>query len=550
MASPSKRSTSESAARRVLGRLRLSRSTEESTSIERQREVIEQWSSANGHTIVGWAEDLDVSGSVDPFDTPGLGVWLNQKAPEWDIVCAWKLDRLGRNAMQLNKLFAWCNDHGKTVVSCSESIDLGTWAGRMLTSVIAGLAEGELEAIRERQRSSRAKLRASARWPGGKPPYGYIGVPPGTVDPACVPPDLHKKSCRCHEGPGWALKIDPDASKVVRRIVDDLLDGTPITRIARELTEEGYRTPGQYYAALRGSQSGVRVRPGDKPGKWTSTPLRNMLRSKALRGYAHHNGETVRDEDGMPVQLAEPLVNLDEWELIQAALDRTLEARKDARRSEVSPLSGLVFCAETNHSSDCPNDGAGASSQPCDCPRCGEPLYHDHNTIRRPSKTYEFRYYRCRSRKHTMLPADELEELAEEQFLHHLGDMAVRERVWVQGDTHEAELREAVTALDELAKAAGRAVSATAKQRLRGQLAALDARIAELETAPTREARWEYRATGGTYRDVWESAGVDERRELLRRSGITFGARVVGGRGSKAREFAIQVPTEITQRMP
>ena len=66
---------------RVLGRLRLSRATEESTSIERQREVIQQWSDMHGHTVVGWATDLDVSGSVDPFDTPQLGDWLDGATP-------------------------------------------------------------------------------------------------------------------------------------------------------------------------------------------------------------------------------------------------------------------------------------------------------------------------------------------------------------------------------------------------------------------------------------------------------------------------------------
>ena len=109
---------------RVLGRLRLSRSTEESTSIERQREVIAQWANANGHTVVGWAQDIDVSGSVDPFDTPALGPWLNDRAPEFDIVACWKLDRLGRNAIQLSKLFVWDQAHDKIIVSCSESIDL------------------------------------------------------------------------------------------------------------------------------------------------------------------------------------------------------------------------------------------------------------------------------------------------------------------------------------------------------------------------------------------------------------------------------------------
>jgi DNA invertase Pin-like site-specific DNA recombinase len=203
---------------RVLGRLRLSRSTEESTSIERQREIITAWTEANGHTLVGWASDVDVSGAVDPFETPEFGDWLNNRAPDFDIVAGWKLDRFGRDAIRLNKLFSWCLDHDKTLVSASEAIDLSTPVGRLIANVIAFLAEGELAAIKERQRSSRNKLRELGRWPGGKPAYGYTAV---------------------KGADGWSLEIDPLASKVVRRIVNDVIDGKALGRIARELTEEG-----------------------------------------------------------------------------------------------------------------------------------------------------------------------------------------------------------------------------------------------------------------------------------------------------------------------
>jgi site-specific DNA recombinase len=196
---------------RVLGRIRLSQDSRESTSVERQREVIESWASAHKHEVIGWASDVNISGSVRPFDTPGFAPWLDQRASDWDIVCVWKLDRLGRNAIQLSELFGWCQDRDKIVVSCSESIDLSTWAGRMLASVIAGLAEGELEAIRERTRASRDKLRSSARWPGGKPPYGYKAVP---VD-----------------GGGWTLVEDQEAAEVIRRVVRGLLDGATLTAL-------------------------------------------------------------------------------------------------------------------------------------------------------------------------------------------------------------------------------------------------------------------------------------------------------------------------------
>ncbi|WP_349307625.1 recombinase family protein [Rhodococcus sp. IEGM 1351] len=472
---------------RVLGRLRISRATEESTSIERQREIITRWADAHGHTVVGWAVDEDVSGSVDPFETPALGPWLTDpsKAHEWDILAAWKLDRLGRNAIQLNKLFGWTLEHGKTLVSCSESMDLSTTTGRMLAAIIAGIAEGELEAIRERTLASRAKLRERARWAGGKPPFGYTAV---------------KRT----DGQGWALEIDPLASTLVRRIVESVLDDQPFTATARNLNEEGVLTPGDYYRTVRAGTPSLHKDDGiiEPRSKWAPTTIRQLLRSKALRGHVHHDGETVRGDDGQPLQMAEPLVTTDEWELIQSYLDRRAESRKGIKRSESSPLSGVAVCLV-----------------------CDNPLHH----TRHKARGRYYRYYRCAEKHTTQIPAERLEELVEEHFLGRVGDLEVRERVWVPGDSRDADLKDAQSALDELTKALGGMRSAQAVQRIHEQLRAVDARIFELESTPAREARWEYRATGGTYLDAWGAADTDGRRELLLRSGITVAVHLETG---------------------
>jgi phytoene dehydrogenase-like protein len=49
-----------------------------------------------------------------------------------------------------------------------------------------------------------------------------------------------------------------------------------------------------------------------------------------------------------------------------------------------------------------------------------------------------------------MIPAEDLKELIEQAFLEQVGELQVRERVWVPGDPREAELREAAIAIDEL----------------------------------------------------------------------------------------------------
>lgn len=476
---------------RVLGRLRLSVASDQSTSIERQQEAVQTWADQNGHTVVGWAQDIDVSGSTSPFDTPGLGPWFGERADEWDVLAAWKLDRLGRNALQLNRLFVWCQEHDKSLVSCSESIDLGNWTGRMLAGVIAGLAEGELEAIRERQLSSRRKLRETARWGGGRPPYGYRPVD----NPA---------------GPGKVLEIDREAHAVVRRIVEAFVDGVPMVRIARELNDEGVRPPADHYRLSVGKP--------DKGGTWNPGAIRKMLRSPTLLGHAHLSGVTVRDDHGQPVRMGEPLVSEDERGLIVAELDRLQSGPRERRES--GPLAGILSCYF-----------------------CGSPLSQTRHT----KGDRPYRYYRCHVNScGPMIPAEDAETIAEEQFLGDLGSREVTERVWVPGDNRETELKGAVAAFDELSATAGVLTSRTARDRLQRQLAALDARIAELESTPAREGRWEQRPTGEKYAEVWERYADDPeaRRELLKRSGITI-RMGISGVGRRTRSTGGAWHTEI-----
>jgi hypothetical protein len=62
--------------KRILGVVRLSQLTDDSSSPHRQREAIEYWADSphvEGE-IIGWAEDLDVSGGLSPFKRQGLCV--------------------------------------------------------------------------------------------------------------------------------------------------------------------------------------------------------------------------------------------------------------------------------------------------------------------------------------------------------------------------------------------------------------------------------------------------------------------------------------------
>ena len=474
---------------RVLGRVRLSRATEESTSAERQREEITAWADRNDHTVIGWAEDLDVSGGIDPFDTPGLGPWLRDRHHEWDILAAWKLDRVSRRAIPMGKMFGWLLDNDKTLVCTSDSIDLSTPMGRLIAYVIVTIAEGELEAIRDRNRASQRKLRELGRWGGGKPIYGYEPRPR---------PDG-----------GWGLVPDPHSSAVLLRIIEKTLNGQSLTAIADELTASGELTPNDY----------IRKRAGKEPTghAWTGNNISRILRSPSLLGYATHGGVTVRDDDGMPIAKGPALITRSVYDQLQETLDQR-SVVSSTRTRKTSPLLGVLTCAV-----------------------CGKHMHH-----RRVSGQY--RYYLCRNGHDVnSMRAELVEEAVEDTFMHHLGDRQVKQRVFVPAEDHEIELAEAQRAVEEISTLLGTMSSDTVRTRLTKQLTALDGRIRELEQLPVREAGWDYRETGETYRDAWVAADTDGRRQLLLRSGITVAAAVRGKTRTTggAWEFRFNVPDEV-----
>lgn len=288
---------------RVLGRIRLSKDADETgTSIERQRESIETWSKMHGHTVVGWAVDSGVSGSVDPFDTPELGPWLaNPALDKWDILVAYRLDRLSRRVIPLNKLFGFIQEHNKTLASVSESLDLSTWIGRLVANVIAGVAEGELEAIRERNLGSQKTVRELGRWHGGTPPYGYQAV---------------KRT------DGWYLEPDPKEVRVIRdQILPRVLAYESAMSIAKKLNAAGISSR--------------------KDADWTGNVIRQMLRRGALLGRAEHKGKLLVDDDGLPALRAEPILTTDEHRKVIEMLDRRA-FRNGAHQP--NPLAGVLFC--------------------------------------------------------------------------------------------------------------------------------------------------------------------------------------------------------------
>ena len=116
-----------------------------------QKSEIERWLKGHGLSpkSLQWFEDHESGKTIQrpAFDA------LQQEIFSGRIktVVVWKLDRLSRRLKDgINVLADWC-EQGVRIVSVTQQIDLTGPVGRMVASVMFGLAEIELEYRRERQ---------------------------------------------------------------------------------------------------------------------------------------------------------------------------------------------------------------------------------------------------------------------------------------------------------------------------------------------------------------------------------------------------------------
>ena len=137
-----------------------------SQKTDSQKAELTRWLASQGHdlTAVQWFEDIERGQSLR---RPAF-VRLQRAISAGTIttVVVWKLDRLARRQQDgINLLTAWCR-HNVRVVAVTQQIDLSGPVGRMVASVLFGLAEIEWEYRRERQAAGIAVAKAQGVYHG------------------------------------------------------------------------------------------------------------------------------------------------------------------------------------------------------------------------------------------------------------------------------------------------------------------------------------------------------------------------------------------------
>ncbi|WP_122040216.1 recombinase family protein [Asaia bogorensis] len=114
------------------------------------------------------AEKLDmifvetVSGAVPARERPVLASLLDRLQPHDSLVVV-RLDRLGRDAIDMLQLVSALDEHDIRVRILALGIETGTANGRLFLTILMAIAEFERELIRERTRAGIAAARAAGR---------------------------------------------------------------------------------------------------------------------------------------------------------------------------------------------------------------------------------------------------------------------------------------------------------------------------------------------------------------------------------------------------
>lgn len=110
-----------------------------------------------------------ISGSVEAFKRPFF-LQLTQKLEQGDTLVVTKLDRLGRDSIDVQKTVHWFSEHGiRLIVLQLGNLDLTSSSGALMIKVLSAVADFERQLIIERVQAGLARAKAENKRLGRPP---------------------------------------------------------------------------------------------------------------------------------------------------------------------------------------------------------------------------------------------------------------------------------------------------------------------------------------------------------------------------------------------
>ncbi|PPD38517.1 MAG: resolvase [Methylobacter sp.] len=140
-------------------------STTDQTTQNQSREIQAAGFAIQPHRLI----EESISGSVAAKERPGFNKLID-RMEAGDVLVVTKLDRLGRNAMDVRATVEHLSDSGVRVHCLAlGGVDLTSSAGKMTMQVIAAVAEFERDLLIERTQAGISRAKAAGKQ-FGRPP--------------------------------------------------------------------------------------------------------------------------------------------------------------------------------------------------------------------------------------------------------------------------------------------------------------------------------------------------------------------------------------------
>jgi site-specific DNA recombinase len=277
---------------------------EDGSSLATQEAACRAYAAERGYTVLPSDVYREVHTGTELWERPSLAELRDAiRRRAVDVVIAFAIDRLSRDPVHLGVILSEADHKGVTIAFVSEPFD-DSPEGALIRFVRGYAARIEHEKIRERAiRGRRARAESGRLIPASRPLYGYQW-------------DAETRG---------RYVPNPATAPVVQRIFRRACEGASLRQIARELDELGIPTP-----------TGI--------AHWRRTTIHRMLKEPLYTGVA----TAWRGEIALPEGTVTPLVDLSDWDTVQARLRMNQERNsgrpaKDPERALLR--GGLARCA-------------------------------------------------------------------------------------------------------------------------------------------------------------------------------------------------------------
>ena len=315
--------------------IRLSREdddkTEMSESITNQKSLLLHYVKENNLRVYDIYIDDGFSGTN--FDRPDFNRLLNDiELGKINMVITKDMSRLGRDYIGTGNLIEkYFPEHNVRYIAVTDNIDTFLDSSNNdIAPFKAIMNDMYAKDISKKIKSSLKAKMKEGKWVGGRTPFGYN----------------QDKDNKNH------LVINEEQADIVKKIFDMCLEGLSFFKIAKQLTNEGVKTPAQYYNFEWKSHYNL------KYGEWHSKTIRDILTNRMYIGDMVQNRRSKvnykvkkvvknNESDYIIVENThEPIIDKEIFYEVQKRIPKN-KGRNE--KKEIHLLDGLLYCGDCGH---------------------------------------------------------------------------------------------------------------------------------------------------------------------------------------------------------